>query len=80
MLVDWINYYDLALLNTPSISTFYYLYKVTLDRLDDIVERYTSAILYAFLEKEDSKSIFKALAYTKLRRLELVLNLKLSAT
>ncbi|TVY22236.1 hypothetical protein LHYA1_G009113 [Lachnellula hyalina] len=180
MLADWINYYDLALLNTPSISTFYsnhiqdwaitkfgeklfcqlsplqnelqaysYIlssnsslksleqinvkrsYEATLNRLDDIAERYTSAILYAahdaipqirlaphakpwwndslkslrrdinrareaskraarniyfqaiktakkdhwnqFLEKEDSKSIFKALAYMKLRRLELTL-------
>ncbi|TVY32154.1 hypothetical protein LSUB1_G006484 [Lachnellula subtilissima] len=36
--------------------------------------------LNPFLEKEDSKSIFKALAYTKPRRSELVLNLKLSAT
>ncbi|TVY22090.1 hypothetical protein LHYA1_G009167 [Lachnellula hyalina] len=25
-LVDWIDYYDLALLNTPSISTFYCLH------------------------------------------------------
>ncbi|TVY31937.1 hypothetical protein LSUB1_G008947, partial [Lachnellula subtilissima] len=36
--------------------------------------------LNPFLEKEDSKSIFKALAYTKPRRSKLVLNLKLSAT
>ncbi|TVY31857.1 hypothetical protein LSUB1_G007988 [Lachnellula subtilissima] len=74
-------------------------YKVALDQLNDMAERYTSAILCAahdsipqirlykslfrpnqFLEKEDSKSIFKALAYTKPRRSELVPNLKLSAT
>ncbi|TVY22092.1 putative 115 kDa protein in type-1 retrotransposable element [Lachnellula hyalina] len=167
MLADWIDYHDLALLNTPEANEYrpytsasihsqshlglgynwtkfreklfcqlsplqnelqaysYILssnsslksleqinakrsYEATLDRLDDMAERYTSAILYAaydaipqiracniyfqaiktakkdhwnqFLEKEDSKSIFKALAYMKSRRLELVLNLKLSAT
>ncbi|TVY31633.1 hypothetical protein LSUB1_G008970, partial [Lachnellula subtilissima] len=37
-------------------------------------------ILYPKSEKENSKLIFKALAYTKLRRSKLVLNLKLSAT
>ncbi|TVY32230.1 hypothetical protein LSUB1_G008188, partial [Lachnellula subtilissima] len=41
---------------------------------DQSHKRYTSA------QKEDSKSIFKALAYTKPRRSKLVPNLKLSAT
>ncbi|TVY22142.1 hypothetical protein LHYA1_G009161 [Lachnellula hyalina] len=76
MLADWIDYYDLALLNTPGrldqiwgktflLAAYSYIlssnlslksleqidikrsYEATLNRLDNMAERYTSAILCA---------------------------------
>ncbi|TVY45819.1 hypothetical protein LCER1_G007208 [Lachnellula cervina] len=56
-------------------------YPIILGPVKVAIYKYAQLILLnQFLEREDSKSIFKALAYMKPRRLELVETLKCNAT